>query len=126
MGLIFLVPALLRGFLSWAESTENMFFGMNTTLAMPADPLHLLLIHGFGAGAVILGATLLYAARHPAPLVSFILFDGLGRLLYALVMFYYTYTFALPRLIFAFAMLEFIFGVIYIWGSRMWRMDSRG
>jgi hypothetical protein len=117
MGCIFLSNRLLQWFFSSAEGLEKRIFGREVLLTFPADPLHQLLIHGFGAGVVILGATLIYSARDPRRLLSFIFFDGAGRLLFALLMFYYVLTFSLPRTILIFAAVEFTFAVIYIWGS---------
>jgi hypothetical protein len=124
MGMIFLSSSLLRNFFGWAESLEKALFGAEVALIFPTDPVLRLFIHGFGAGVVILGATLLYAAKNPRPMIPFILLDGLGRLLFAGVMIYYVLTFSLMRTIFLFGMVEFAFGVIYIWGSWKWRVES--
>jgi hypothetical protein len=124
MGTIFLSNPLLRHFFAWAESLEKALFGTDVTLDFPVDPVHRLFIHGFGAGVVILGATLLYAAKHPRPLVPFILLDGLGRLLFAGVMFYYVLTFSLMRTIFLFGVVEFAFALIYIWGSWLFKVHQ--
>ena len=97
---------------------------VDISLSFPSDPVHRLFIHGFGAAAVILGATLLYAFRNPGPLLPFILLDGLGRLLYACVMFYYVTAFSLMRTILLFGLLELTFAVIYIWGSVKWKAIS--
>ena len=120
MGFIFLSNALLRNFFLWAESLETRLFQVAIPLSFPFDPVHRLLIHGFGAAAVILGATLLYSAKNPFPLRPFILLDGLGRLLFASMMFYYVLAYSLMRTIFLFGLLEFAFAVIYIWGS--WKL----
>ena len=124
MGFIFLSSDLLQNFFLWAESLEKRLFDIDVALMFPSDPVHRLLIHGFGAGAVILGATLLYAVRNPRPLLPFILLDGLGRLLFASVMFYYVLTFSLMRTIFLFGVLEFAFALVYIWGSWQLKIES--
>jgi hypothetical protein len=124
MGTIFLSNSLLRSFFGWAELLEKNLFGVEVALTFPVDPVHRLFIHGFGAGVVILGATLLYASRNPRPMYPFILLDGLGRFLFAGIMFYYVLTFSLMRTIFLFGMVEFAFAVIYIWGSYKLKVES--
>jgi hypothetical protein len=125
MGFIFLSNRLLQAFFSWAQSLEKSLFGSEVILALPVDPVHQLFIHGFGAGVVILGVTLIYAARKPQPLVPFILFDGLGRLIFGSIMFYYVMSFSLMRTILLFGVVEFSFGLIYIWGSLVLMKQSR-
>ena len=117
MGCIFLSNRLLEWFFLSAKSFEQNIFGKEVLLTFPSDPVHQLLIHGFGAGVVILGATLVYSAKNPGRFRSFIFFDGAGRLLFSLLMFYYVLTFSLARTILIFGMVEFLFGLIYIWGS---------
>jgi hypothetical protein len=124
MGSIFLSSHLLQKFFGWAESLEKYLFGVEVALMFPVDPVHRLFIHGFGAGVVILGATLIYASRDLRPMLPFVLLDGLGRFLFAGIMFYYVLTFSLMRTIFLFGMVEFAFAVIYIWGAWKWKVKS--
>ena len=126
MGAIFLSRPLILRFFEWAEQMEWVLSGAVVHLNAPAEPLHLMLIHGFGAAAVILGATLLYAAKNPAQMVPFILIDGVGRLLYAFMMGYYVLAFSLIRTILLFAIVEFALAVIYICFSwnRKWNVQS--
>jgi hypothetical protein len=86
------------------------------SLEFPSDPLHQLLIHGFGAGVVILGATLFYASKKPHVYRMFILLDGLGRVLFSMILFYYVQKYSLMRTILFFGIMEFLLGVAYIWG----------
>jgi hypothetical protein len=124
MGMIFLSNNLLRWFFSASQVLEKSLFGGDVELVFPPDPLHQLLIHGFGAGVVILGVTLLYSIKNIRRLLPFILFDGVGRLLFGIVMLYYVLTFSLPRTILLFGALEISLGLIYIWGSWSFRAMS--
>ena len=124
MGCVFLSNRLLQWFFLSAKALEKNIFGREVQLTFPSDPLHQLLIHGFGAGVVILGATLLYSVKDPRRLLSFIFFDGAGRLLFSLVMFYYVLTFSLPKTILIFGAVEFLFALIYIWGSYFLKVTS--
>jgi hypothetical protein len=117
MGTIFLSNSLLQWFFTATERLEKSFFGREIDLLFPLDPLHQLLIHGFGAGVVILGATLLYSIKDPLRLLPFIFLDGLGRILFGAVMLYYILDFSLARTILLFGALEISLGAIYIWGS---------
>ena len=119
MGLIFLSNTLLRHFFATAENLERVLFQSQVSLPFPVDPLHQLLIHGFGAGVVILGATLLYAVRNPRPLAPFLFFDGAGRLLFSAILFYYVKAFSLIQTILVFGALEFALGVAYVWQAWM-------
>ena len=115
MGLIFLSNSLLERFFMWATAFEKSVFGSEMVLKLPEEPVHQLFIHGFGAGVVILGVTLLYGARNPRPLREFILFDGLGRVLFGLIMFYYVLNYSLMRTILMFGVIEMTLGLIYVW-----------
>lgn len=127
MGLIFLNNGLLQGFFSKAEAIERSLFQSSIVATLPTDPLHQLLIHGFGAGVVILGATLLYAVKNPYPLRVFIGIDGLGRLLFSCMLFYYVVTYSLMRTILLFGVVEFFFALAYLWGSwalQRWKVEG--
>ncbi len=129
MGCIFISNRLLQQFFVWAASIEMRLFGREAALIFPSDPMHQLLIHGFGAGVLILGATLIYGAKHPRRLLPFILFDALGRLFFSSIMFYYVMTYSLLSTIFLFGVVELMFGLIYIWGSwflksSKWKVES--
>ena len=114
MGAVFFNNALLRSFFDTTVSLEKLFFGSVATLTFPSDPMHQLLIHGFGAGVMILGATLTYSARDPHRFLPFILLDGLGRLLYGITMVYSVLHFGLVRMISVFGLIELSFAVTYL------------
>lgn len=114
MGTIFFSNTLLRCFFDTTASLEKLFFGANATLTFPSDPMHQLLIHGFGAGVMILGATLIYSFRNPHRFQPFILIDALGRLLYGITMVYSVLHFGLVRMILVFGLIELGFAVTYL------------
>ena len=124
MGVIFSSNKLLQYFFRSSEGLEKMLFHREISLAFPTDPVHQLLIHGFGAGVVILGATLLYSAKDPQRLLPFIFLDGLGRLLYGVTMIKYIFEFSLPRTMLLFGFIELGFAFTYIWISRYLRRTS--
>jgi hypothetical protein len=113
MGAIFFSNTALAAFLRSAEKLEHALFRRTAHLVFPSDPLHQLLIHGFGAAALILGVTLVIAARNPAQYRSFIFVDAAGRILFGSLMFYYTFTFDLARVVALFAGVELFFGASY-------------
>jgi hypothetical protein len=116
MGMIFLSNRLLAALFHFAlQAEQNLFFHAGV-LFIPQDPLHLLLIHGFGAAAMILGASLIYSTRDPARWVAFILFDGVGRIVYATVMLVYVVRYSLLRVILLFGFFEMLLGLLYIIG----------
>lgn len=117
MGAIFFQNSLLKWFFQATGSMEMMFFGNNVNLAFPADPLHQLLIHGFGAGVMILGVTLLYSSRDPKRFLPFIFFDGLGRLIYGATMVYSVCTYGLVRMVLVFGFIELSFAATYLYAS---------
>jgi hypothetical protein len=114
MGLIFFSNRLLQNFLQAALSAEQTLFHRLAFLPFPQNPVHLLLIHGFGAAAMILGATLIVSSQDPRRYLPFILFDALGRLLFGSLMVLYVLRFSLLRLILIFGILELIFGAVYL------------
>jgi hypothetical protein len=122
MGTIFFNNALLQWFFERTVSMEKIFFGQNVTLFAPVDPMHQLFIHGFGAGVLILGATLLYSSREPKRFVAFIFFDAIGRLIYGSTMVVFVYQYGLARMILIFAAIELTFAVAYLYGS--WFLQS--
>ena len=117
MGAIFFHNSLLSCFFSTTEAMERALWGKQAILIFPADPMHQLLIHGFGAGVMILGATLICSVRDPRRFLPFILLDGLGRLLYGATMIYYVLEYSLLKTIFAFGLIELAFAVSYLWAS---------
>jgi len=114
MGTIFFSTRMIAAFFHAALNAELMFFHHPAVLSVPQDPVQLLLIHGFGAAAMILGATLIYCARDPSRWIAFILFDGVGRVIYAIVMITYVSFFSLPHVILVFGFFELSVGVFYV------------
>jgi hypothetical protein len=114
MGLIFFSTDLTKQFFHLASGWEAALFSRTALLAVPQDPLHLLLIHGFGAAAIILGATLIYSAQNPAGYRAFILIDGIGRFVFGTMMLTYVFRYQLPRVILLFGLVELTFALIYI------------
>ena len=114
MGLIFFSNRFVGEFLQMAIRLEASLFGRAAVMFIPQDPVHLLLIHGFGAAAMILGATLIVSFRDPVRYLMFILLDGLGRLLFGSMMMMYVFQFDLVRVILLFAILELLLGLIYV------------
>jgi len=114
MGLIFFSNRLVGLFLQTAVSLEASLFGRTAVMYVPQDPVHLMLIHGFGAAAMILGATLIVSFRDPVRYLMFILLDGFGRLLFGSMMVLYVFQFDLVRVILLFAVLELLLGLIYV------------
>lgn len=124
MGTIFFSNRLLTAFFHWALQTELNLFQHPTVLFVPQDPVHLLLIHGFGASAMILGASLIYSALDPLRWVAFILFDGVGRIVYGTIMLVYVMHYSLLRLILIFGVFEMLLGLVYLIGClRIARTD---
>ncbi len=117
MGLIFFNDRLLAGFLQLALRAEYTLFSRSGLLFFPQDPVHLMLIHGFGAAALILGATLIYSYRDPLHYIAFILFDGVGRVLYGALMIIYVIRYALLLVILSFGVFELSLGIAYITAS---------
>lgn len=117
MGLVFFSNNLMEQFFHLALRLEIALFSRSGALVMPQDAIHLLLIHGFGAAAMILGATLLYSARDAVRFLPFIFIDGIGRFVFGTLMLVYVFRYQLPRVIALFAVLELAFAMIYIAGS---------
>src|SRR5262249_16846560 len=113
---------LLMGFFHFASNMEGTMFGNAAVLLFPGDPVHQLLIHGFGAAAMILGAALIYSSRDPIRMLPFIFIDGIGRLLFGALMLTYVFRFDLMHIILFFAALELTFAVAYIFFS--WKLST--
>jgi hypothetical protein len=118
MGLVFFSNSLLAAFFRAATRAEALLFSQTVVVAFPTDPLHQLLIHGFGASVMILGAVLIWSASDPERFLPFIFVDGLGRLFFGMLMLVYVFRFHLLRTIIFFAMLELTFAVLYLLISR--------
>ena len=123
MGLFFFNEELLRLFFRFALSVEETVFRHPAMLPFPQNPTHLLLIHGFGAAALILGATLIYSSRYPVRFLPFIFLDGLGRLLYGSLMVVSVLRYSLMWLILAFGIIELLFALSYLFLS--WKLSER-
>lgn len=114
MGLIFFSNRFVGIFLQSAIRLEASLFGRTAVMFVPQDPVHMMLIHGFGAAAMILGATLMVSFRNPVRYLMFILIDGFGRLLFGSMMVLYVFQFDLVRVILLFAILELLLGLLYV------------
>lgn len=119
MGLIFFSNRFVGAFLQTAVRLESSLFGRTAVMFVPQDPVHLLLIHGFGAAAMILGATLILSFRDPVRYLMFILLDGFGRVLFGSMMMLYVVQYNLVRVIVLFAVLELFLGLLYIVYARI-------
>jgi hypothetical protein len=114
MGLIFFNDRFLAAFLQLALRAEFTIFSRPGLVFFPQDPVHRMLIHGFGAAALILGATLIYAYRDPLHYIAFILFDGVGRILYGTLMIIYAIRYSLLLVILSFGIFELSLGIAYV------------
>lgn len=114
MGLVFFNDLLLQRFFGLASRLEGALFGHFLTIPFPEDPTHRMLIHGFGAAAMILGATLICSSRQPERWAPFILIDGIGRLLFGGLMISFVLSYSLMKMILAFAILELFFAFSYL------------
>ncbi len=123
--MIFISNSLLRSFFESAMRIEQSLFSRSVILVFPSDPMHQLLIHGFGAGVLILGATLIYSAKEPQKLISFVFLDGLGRLVFGCMMVYYVRVYDLMNTILLFGIVELMFACLYLWGSRVISRNKR-
>jgi hypothetical protein len=123
MGIIFFNNRLLGNFFQLAIWLEKVIFSRSGVLPFPQNPAHLLLIHGFGAGAMILGATLLYSAREPVRFLPFIFVDALGRLLFGTMMVMYVFRYSLLYMLLPFAVIELSLAVIYL--IFCWKLSER-
>lgn len=123
MGAIFFQNSLLKWFFEVTSRMEHTFFGNDAVLTFPTDPMHQLLIHGFGAGVIILGATLVYSYKQPERFLPFIFFDSLGRLLYGATMVYFVFTYDLARMVLVFGLIELSFAISYLYAS--WYLNQR-
>jgi hypothetical protein len=113
-GLVFFNNQLLAAFFRLALSLENSIFSRTGILPFPQNPIHQLLIHGFGAAAIIIGASLLLSASEPQRYLPFIFVDALGRLLYGTMMVLYVLRYSLPYVILIFAAIELSFAILYL------------
>jgi hypothetical protein len=114
MGLIFFSNQLLDFFFNSAMWLEEMLFKSAALLPYPQNPVHLLLIHGFGAGVLILGVTLIHSAKETVRFLPFIFYDSLGRLLFGILMVFYVIRYSLMYTILAFAVIELTFAIVYL------------
>lgn len=122
MGLVLFSNDLLGAFFRLAMRLEASLFSNVFILVFPENPVHQLLIHGFGAAALILGALLIYSARDPRQYLPVIFVDGLGRLIYGNLMVIYVLRFHLMSTMLFFAGIELAFALIYIYIS--WRLTA--
>jgi hypothetical protein len=119
-GFVFFNNQLLAAFFRFALWLENSLFSRSGILPFPQNPIHQLLIHGFGAAAIIIGASLLVSASEPRRYLPFIFIDALGRLLYGAMMVLYVLHYSLPYVILIFAAIELSFAILYL--ILCWRM----
>lgn len=84
-------------------------------VTLPANPMHSVLINTAGIDLVLIGAIVLAVSNKPFNNRSIILFNGLGRLLFATVITYYVIAENVIRIIIIFGLIDVIisFGFLY-------------
>jgi len=84
-------------------------------VSIPTNPLNALLINTAGIDLVLIGAIVLVVSRKPLKNRAIILLNGIGRLLFALIIAYYVFAADLIRIIVVFGLIDVIISIGFLY-----------
>lgn len=87
-------------------------------VSIPTNPLNALLINTAGIDLVLIGAIVLVVSRNPLKNRTIILLNGVGRLLFALIIGYYVFAADLIRIIIFFGLVDVIISIGFLYYLR--------
>jgi ABC-type Fe3+-siderophore transport system permease subunit len=94
----------------------NLVFGLGgQSVAIPTNPLNALLINTAGIDLVLIGAIVLVISKNPLKNRNIILLNGIGRLIFALIIGYYVFAEDLIRIVVGFGLIDVIISVGFIY-----------
>jgi len=94
----------------------NLALGLGgQPVSLPTNPLNALLINTAGIDLVLIGTIVLVASKNPLKNRTIILLNGIGRLLFALIIAYYVFAADLIRIIVIFGLIDVIISIGFIY-----------
>jgi ABC-type Fe3+-siderophore transport system permease subunit len=90
-------------------------------VSIPSNPLNALLINTAGIDLVLIGAIVLVVSKNPMRNRTIILLNGIGRLLFALIIAYYVFASDLIRIIVLFGLMDVIISIGFLYYLRKTR-----
>jgi len=84
-------------------------------VSIPTNPLNALLINTAGIDLVLIGAIILVVSKNPLKNRTIILMNGIGRLLFALIIAYYVFAADLIRIIVAFGIIDVTISIGFLY-----------
>ncbi len=84
-------------------------------VSIPTNPLNALLINTAGIDLVLIGAVILVVSKNPLKNRTIILLNGIGRLLFAIIIAYYVFAEDLIRIIIIFGLIDVIISIGFLY-----------
>ncbi len=111
------VPGIAERYLS-SIVRFNATLGLPGTRPVPPGDGWMLIVNGAGLALAMTGAILLHASGDPRRRLGVPVANGIGRLLFAILILYYLATWKLPAILVLLAAIDGVLGVVLLRGAR--------
>lgn len=117
--IVFAFPLIIPGIYEYYLELLNNFnfvIGLGgCPVAIPENPLNALFINTAGIDLVLIGAIILVVSRKPMENRMIILLNGIGRLLFALVISYYVVIADIIQIIIVFGLIDVLISIGFLY-----------
>lgn len=112
---LLIIPVVYEYYLLFINDI-NFALGLGgQAVSIPTNPLNALLINTAGIDLVLIGAIVLVVSRKPLKNRAIILLNGIGRLLFALVITYYVFAADLIRIVVVFGLIDVFISIGFLY-----------
>lgn len=118
---LLIIPVVYEYYLLFFNDVNAALGLGGQPVSIPTNPLNALLINTAGIDLVLIGAIVLVASRKPLRNRKIILLNGIGRLVFALIIAYYIFVADLIRIIVIFGLIDVIISIGFLYFLRKTR-----
>jgi hypothetical protein len=118
---LLIIPVVYEYYLLFFNDVNSELGLGGQPVSIPTNPLNALLINTAGIDLVLIGTIVLVASRKPLRNRKIILLNGIGRLVFALIIAYYVFAADLIRIIVIFGLIDVIISIGFLYYLRKTR-----
>ncbi len=112
---LLIIPVVYENYLLFFNDINSALGLGGQPVSIPTNPLNALLINTAGIDLVLIGAIILVVSKNPLKNRTIILMNGVGRLLFALIIAYYVFAADLIRIIVAFGIIDVTISIGFLY-----------
>lgn len=118
---LLIIPVVYEYYLFFLNDINTLMGLGGRPVLIPKDPLNALFINTAGIDLVLIGAIVIVVSKNPLRNRTIILFNGIGRLLFALIIAYYVFTADLIRIVIVFGLIDVLISIGFLYYLRKTR-----